>query len=378
MVIGCIEKIIMETQGKIQNGNKMKKTLGIIRYALCGVLCFVSIVLTACFALSFGSGGEGISESTTINKIYPVILITIGVVLDLSKYIFWSARDVKGKVNYTGLAVVLMAFSWMASVAFFITNEEKNVTTHRKETAEYTAYLSELKSIDSVINQKSMQSEKRLDSRFHDQWDKSEELTDSIEELYKRRMALIASESGIGLSEAQEIMVSMAFFQSISKITSVEPRSVRNSFYGALALLIELCAFGLIALCKIEDDDRKNEGYCDVGLEEQDSVRLPENIKNKGSNEKFDVKPLKTVTVGKRITGLKKPERYNAEEMKLINDIKNGKTSPIFNQLKELNYDISQAKMRKILQDLKSQGVLVSGARRSLELAKRPLSAVSE
>lgn len=363
-----------------------------LKYSLCGVLCVVSMILTACFALSFGST-TGSDDSQFMQIASPVILITIGVVLDLSKYIFWGASGKEKKGVFTFLAVVLMTFSWMASVAFFVSSEDKKVTDFRKETAEYTGFQTEVEFLKSTIEQKTLQSKKRLDSKFHDQWDKSEALTSDIEALSNRLKVLIKKEPSIGLEEARDSVVSIAFFHSISEVTGSNAIVVRNMFYGLLALLIEVCAFGLISLCgrKVELNSpitAHNSFVEDPALAEHitiegndsgkdtPSMHDEENVILDPIDDDLVAPPSPALHSGKSLTK-EKIYKYSSEELRLINDIKSEEVPPVFRRIKELNYDITQTRIREILQELKIQGVLVQGARNSLVLAQKPFVVVS-
>jgi|GEM_PF-748045 len=362
-----------------------------LKYSLCGVLCVVSMILTACFALSFGST-TGSDASKFMKIASPVILITIGVVLDLSKYIFWGASGKEKKGVFTFLAVVLMTFSWMASVAFFVSSEDKKVTDFRKETAEYIGFQTEIEFLKSTIEQKTLQSKKRLDSKFHDQWDKSEALTSDIEALSNRLKVLIKKEPSIGLEEARDSVVSIAFFHSISEVTGSNTIVVRNMFYGLLALLIEVCAFGLISLCgrkvELEPPITAHNSFVDpvlaehINIEGNDSCKDTllldddENVILDPNDDDLVAPPSPAPYSGKSLTK-EKIYKYSSEELRLINDIKSEEVPPVFRRIKELDYDITQTRIREILQELKIQGVLVQGARNSLVLAQKPFVVVS-
>ena len=341
--------------------------LNSLKFSLCAVLCIVSMVLTALFALSFGSDSVPI-ENGILDGSSSIILITIGLVLDLSKYIFWGAADYSRTGNvYKGLAIVLMVFSWMASVAFFITNEEQKVTTQRKDTPQYQAFLSEIESLDLMIDQKSVQSKKRLGSKYHDQWDKSEELTSQVEKLVQRRQTLLNSEPSIGMDTVSENLVSMAFFTSVSRIVNMDSDVVRNVFYGMLALLVEVCAFGLIRLCrrpmvKMETPDHP----APHNMNDQETDYSRSLVDNPNTNK---------IRVAECDSDNKKT--YSDAEIRLIRDIKSGEAPPVFNKLKEMDYGLSQVKIRRILKELKDDGILTEGSRRSLVLARPILKAVN-
>jgi hypothetical protein len=364
----------------------MDKFVDGLKLTICGVLCAVSMVLTACFALSFGSSGS--EPGSIMAVVSPLILITIGVVIDLSKYLFWGARGENASLGFAFLAVVLMIFSWMASVAFFISSEEIKLTNFRKQTAQYKAFDLELKNLDEVITQKTKQSEKRLGSSFHNQWDKSEAITQDISTLMNKRAALLLQEPAIGLNQAQQTLVSMAFFRSIASLTGLQGDTVRNAFYGALALLIEVCAFGLLSLCRKDPLTKLEEPFSPMALLEE----IPQKDKPERAvySQTAEHEPppaleppvpkeltLSAIVQNERARNKKKTLKKN-EEHRLITDIKGGKVPPIINRLKSLDYDLSQAQMKTILQALKDAGVLESAPRGRYVLSTRSLSLVSK
>jgi len=161
---------------------KLEKIAGNLKYLMCALLCLISIVLTGCFALSFGSVNSS-TENTAFILWSPILLLAVGIALDLSKYIFWAVHNKKWHQAYKSLAVILMLFSWMASVAFFITSEDEKISTHRKQTSEYFAYQTQLADLDRNIETQSQLLNNRLSSRFHDQWDKGEIITQDIQVL---------------------------------------------------------------------------------------------------------------------------------------------------------------------------------------------------
>jgi len=354
-----------------------------LKYFLCGVLCFVSMILTACFALSFGSVPS--PEEGELYKITSILLlITIGVVLDLSKYIFWNASS-KGKSAYfVSISIVLMIFSWIASVAFFVSTEDKKVSDFRKQSSEYLAYEQEIKSIKLAIDQKTLQSIKRLDSKFHEQWDKSENLTKNIDQLTSKLNNLILNEPNVGLDQAKSSMASIAFFDSISKITNLDSVSVRNLFYGLLALLIEVCALGLLTLCNGKNNylpssplsafesniahENKYQVDHDQKAETKNESIQSEGILVKGESSPLPFpEPIKSWVLGPN-------SKFNAEELRLIEDITSSSVPPVFRRIKDLDYGITQIRIREILQELKAKGYLTHGSRNSLVLADKPLA----
>jgi len=327
---------------------KLERLAGDLKYVMCTLLCLISMVLTGCFALSFGAVNSN-TGNNALNLWSPILLLAVGIALDLSKYIFWAVHNKKWHQAYKLLAVILMLFSWMASVAFFITSEDEKIATYRKQTADYLSYQTQLADLDRNIEAQNQLLKNRLSSRFHDQWDKGEIITQEIQGLQQQRKALIAKEQSIGIQDAYNHLVSLAFFNAIAKMTNIDKNTVRNIFYAILALLIEICALGLIGVCRVDkkvtpaiapSPSLLNQNSAPT--EQTDDARL-----NQDSPEIVE----------------------DAETSRLIEDIKQGSVPPVFNQIKSLNYNLSQKAIRQTLQTLKETGVLKEGARRSLVLA---------
>ncbi|MBV1870898.1 MAG: GntR family transcriptional regulator [Gammaproteobacteria bacterium] len=323
-------------------GLLMIERVNALKYGLCGLLCVLSMVLTACFSLSFGSGMDGNNQWIVYGSL--ALLVLIGLVLDLSKYVFWSALVIDNNRIYRALAVVLMLFSWLASVAFFISSENHKMLQARINSAEYTAYIQRLSSLDRKIEDKQREFNQRINSKFHDQWDKSTALLEEIEVFSSSKVSLLLKEPDIGRISAAQSVVSMAFFNSIAHLLKLNSDSVRNGFYALLALLIEVCAFGLLSLCR------------------KDPVAV--SILCSACSIKVVIEtPLGRNGEPPALSG----EDTDGQE-KLIADIRSGKVIPVFNQLKG-HYGLSHVKIREVLKQLKADGVLVEGSRRSLELA---------
>ena len=327
---------------------KLEKIAGELKYVMCALLCLISMILTGCFALSFGSVNSS-ANNTAFILWSPILLLAVGVALDLSKYIFWAVHNKKWHQAYKLLAVILMLFSWMASVAFFITSEDEKISTFRKQTADYLSYQTQLSDLDRNIETKSQLLNNRLNSRFHDQWEKGEIITQEIQVLQQQRKTLIAQEQNIGIQDAYDHLVSLAFFNAIATMTNTDKNTVRNIFYAILALLIEVCALGLIGVCRL---DKKGLVLAAPSppLGSQTSALIEQR-----DNSQFIQDSPETLA--------------DAEISRLIEDIKRGSVPPVFNQIKALNYNLSQKDIRLTLQTLKEMGVLKEGSRRSLVLA---------
>ncbi len=307
------------------------------------------------------------------------MLIAVGVLIDVSKYIFWGVKEDRTYRFYMSLALVLMAFSWMASVAFFISSEDTKLAVYRKQTAEYVAYKLEIVNIDHLIKQKQVISNKRLESVHHKQWDKSEAINREIQTLTEQRLALVLDEPNRGMNAAKKALVSAAFFQAISSLLNIEASTVRNMFYTILALLIEACALGLITLCNAENHVKPITQKKKTVKGTVKSKAVPKRTLNKTIEAPQTETPQLTPQVEPKPVIKAKPKAApTSGEERLIQDIKSGTVMPGFNYLKKRNYEVSQGRIKEILLELKSKGILKPGIRGSLKLATPPLTVVNK
>jgi hypothetical protein len=149
---------------------------------------------------------------------------------------------------------------------------------------------------------------------------------------------------------------------------------VRNIFYAVLALLIEVCALGLISLCRTHEQEEVV--LIKPPFPVDDLVKDFDKLNVEAISEKIEVHSSQQPIINNDLKNVNSSCPTKKNESKLIYDIKNGVVSPVFNKLKDLDYDVSQVRIRVILKDLKDAGILIDGKRRSLVLANRPLSIV--
>lgn len=208
------------------------------------VLCSVSMILTALFALSFSSPLGSLGSPL---KYLPYALtVSIGLSIDLSKYVFWFHRAKHPAFYIT--AVVLLVFSCAASIAFFITQERQGVEIKRLNTETYQAHRLNIELLREDIKTQRALIETRLKSRFHDQWDKGTSSATEVSIMREKLVDLIAQSSLIGLQEARIHQRTSAFFVSLSVILNMSFDVTVLLCYATLAFLIEWCALGMIAL----------------------------------------------------------------------------------------------------------------------------------
>jgi len=209
------------------------------------------MLLTALFAFNIGS----IHSSTTLqyfsieHSVGLFLLIAIGLCIDISKYLFWFYR--KRHVLFLLLSVLLVCFSWAASVAFFTAKEKESIRVYQSESSQYIAHKVTIASLKSTIAEKQKLLEKRLSSNYHNQWDKGEEMLEEINSLNQTLKEHIALSDSIGIESAQSQLNTSALFMMLSSLLSLSFSSVANIVYGMLSLIVEVCALGVMSLAQI-------------------------------------------------------------------------------------------------------------------------------
>lgn len=209
------------------------------------------MLLTALFALNIGSihSSSTLSGFSIEHYVGLFLLIAIGLCIDISKYLFWFYRKKHGL--FLLLSIVLVCFSWAASVAFFAAKEKDNIRVHQTETSQYTANKIAIISLELAIAEKRKLLEKRLSSSYHNQWDKGEKLLEEINHLNNQLKEQIAFSDRIGIEEAQSQLSTSALFTMLSSLSSLSFTSVTHIIYGLLSLIIEVCALGVMSLAQI-------------------------------------------------------------------------------------------------------------------------------
>jgi hypothetical protein len=183
-------------------------------------------------------------------------LLSIGLCIDVSKYLFWFYR--KKHWLFLLLSVVLVVFSWAASVAFFVSKEEHNIKHYQIESSQHTANKVTISLLELEISEKKKLLDKRLSSSYHSQWDKGEEILKEINKLSNELNQRIEMSDTVGLESAQLKLSTSALFSAISSALSMSFSSVTNIAYGVLALIIEVCALGIMSLKQVASDSSKD------------------------------------------------------------------------------------------------------------------------
>ncbi len=211
-------------------------------------MCCISVLLTALFALNIGSIQAPIAASEISLEYYTglFLLLSVGLCIDISKYLFWLYR--KEHRLFLLLSIILVGFSWAASVAFFVSKEEQNIKQYQLESSEYAANKMAISLLELEVSEKRKLLEKRLSSSYHSQWDKGEAVLGEINRLTSELNQRIEMSDSIGLGSTQLQLSTSALFSAISSISSLSFASVANIAYGVLALIIEVCALGIMSL----------------------------------------------------------------------------------------------------------------------------------
>ncbi len=304
------------------------------------LLCFVSMLLTGLFALSFSSTVPLASELPIVEKNYmaPLLLVAVGMAIDLSKYLFWQYRD---KANlFLLISLLLVLFSWAASLAFFLTQEQSNIKATQRQTPAYQAHQIEADRLRQAIAEKRLLLRKRLQSQYHAQWEKADDTMEAINTLEKELTVLLRKNSTVGLTAARQQLSTSAFFISIAGLSGFSSATVAVIAYGALALLIELCALGTISLAQVVKASHH---------------KIHENVSAK-------TKQSKPVNKKTTLSGSLQ-SKINQKKARLRQAIINGTVVPAIRKIKRSGYGLSEANIRQVLQELKSEGRLVEGKR---------------
>lgn len=212
------------------------------------LLCCISILLTALFALNIGSVQAHTELSGVPWEYYTslFLLLSVGICIDISKYLFWLYR--KEHKLFLLLSIVLVGFSWAASIAFFVSKEDANIKQYQLESSEYTANKMTISLLELEIAEKRKLLEKRLSSSYHKQWDKGAAILNEINALTNELNQRVNALDSIGLDSAQLQLSTSALFSALSSALSMTFSSVANIAYGVLALIIEVCALGVMSL----------------------------------------------------------------------------------------------------------------------------------
>ena len=219
-------------------------------------LCAVSMVLTGLFALSIG--GIVLSDwvlswlhqseaptSVSGQWFTASLFVLIGLCIDLSKFVFWSFRR---RYCYRVISVLLMLFSWLASLSYFMAMESASIARTQRLSPAYQALTHQMDAINDKLSVNTQLVEKRLSSQYHKQWALADNLANENKVLKERLTALEAERASLGQTYAKTQVTVTQFFIALSELLGVSEASVRGMSFGLLALLLEVCALASIGL----------------------------------------------------------------------------------------------------------------------------------
>ena len=300
------------------------------------LLCSLSMVLTGLFAINFAVSTDTLDNTTTASYAAIALLLLIGITIDLSKYLFWSYRQVKRAYQWVSLGLVL--FSWAASVSYFITQENHQLNAMRTRTPAYQNALDKIDSLKQIIDLKEDLLKKRLASRYHAQWDKSETLVHEIATLNRQVQRLTDGLSLAGIKEAQANIGSTVFFLQLAELTRLPLPLVTTLAYGLLALLIEVCALGTLSLSQHTRHKTTKPHLC----QQNGSINNRDDATT--TTEKPNNDQKKTTKKGKSSLTKRKDRLKRA--------ILQQQVKPTFAAIKRGKYQLSQAAIKDVLTEL--------------------------
>lgn len=205
------------------------------------ILCTASALFTALFAAGFA--GYKVGQPLTAAALSAVALpVAVGLAMDISKFKFWPMA-----ARFKVLSIVLLLFSWAASVAFFVGQSDAAIAEARLETAAYKAHAARVAMLEKRLALLGQAAEQNSHSEYWQRLDKAEEQGEQLSALSDQLAATVREGADEGKQEALAALPSAAFFAGIGKALGLPFAVVRGLFYALLALLIEVCALACIA-----------------------------------------------------------------------------------------------------------------------------------
>lgn len=320
------------------------------------LICGLSMVLTGLFALSFTEDIPPLSWQHTAQA---AILVAMGIGLDLSKYIFWYYKH--RHFAFLTLSGCLMAFSCLASMAFFVTHEHRAVTSAQQASPAYLAHQALIARTEKEMQYKERLAEQRLDSRYHSQWDKSEALLEDIQSLTRQHHELLMTLDQQGLQSARADIASSAFFLRLADALRVHYDTTAITAFACLAIFIELCALGLISIPRTAASPHTAAGH---------ERHEPPQASPQCSEHK--VKPREAP---EKTTGLEAAAPHVAAIKK---DIMERRTRPIVRDIMK-RYTLRHKDVKSLLEALEESGIIRKAGRIYVLAASKPdpLSAIT-
>ncbi|MBL4783210.1 MAG: hypothetical protein JKX92_13290 [Porticoccaceae bacterium] len=304
------------------------------------IFCLVSMILTGLFALSLsGVSLNVLSESDGVNKtvLLAVLFVLIGCCIDIGKYLFWAQRQ--RSAYFVGLSLTLMAFSWLASCAFFMSSEASLLQEAQTNTGEYVALQHRIESLTQEISHHERLLDNRLNSTYHKQWEAGEGDANTIAKLRISLNVLIERLPSAGRENAAEKVPTAQFFKQVGEALNVSVDTARTIGYGVLSLLLEISTLGMISLVQVFRTDAK------VGSRANNDAKGAF-IHN---SDQLNLAAQQAV-------------------IQLICDILSGEVPPVVRKLRAADYGVDHSVIQQILKNLHAIGLLEDGKRNSYKL----------
>lgn len=204
------------------------------------LLCGTSMLLTALLLLQVNALNELAASEAHWQTFTLILTVTVGLALDGCKYIFIDTQS-RWRQSLAGCLLVL---SWFASVAFFVYQDQHMFEKVRQNTPEYEHYQTKLEQLNTAIAHKEQLRIQRLQSSYHQQWDKAEQLSQEIQTLQTQRLKLLGKEKTIGSSQTKQQGMP-AFYKQLALYLQQDTETIKYGVYAVLAFMIEVCALAL-------------------------------------------------------------------------------------------------------------------------------------
>lgn len=202
----------------------------------------ISMVFTAIFALYLSSAaGE-------LNIYLEILVVVAGACLDITKYLCWGGK--RRRVLYIVFAVWLSVLSCVASIACFVTQENRNIDAEREKTSAYAAHQTNIERLKRLITDKEALVKTLMSSQYHDQWEKANAVMQEISALNLQLFEAKAALDEVGLNQAISHSDRAAFFEQIARWLHKTYQEVVMYTYIAFSVSIELAPIILLALVR--------------------------------------------------------------------------------------------------------------------------------
>lgn len=308
------------------------------------VFCLVSMTLTAMFALSLsGISAEALADTTGSGQavFLAALFVLIGCCIDVGKYVFWVQRQ---RSRYYGLlSLMLMAFSLIASCAFFISSESGLLQDTRLKTSEYMVLQQRIENHKQEIVYNESLLDKRLNSAYHKQWEAGQANAEKVSELRESLATVMERSSKVGWNEATKQVTVSRFFSEIGQVLNISVEKIRLAGYSILSLLLEISAMGMIGLRPLFGASQSAE----IAVSGEIEMAAESFIQNA---DQLDLQAQQAV-------------------IRLICDILSGRAEPVFRKLRLAKYGLDLSVIKQVLKNLHAIGLLKDGKRNGYKVA---------